>query len=365
MRRRNLQKNPDTAAKGKQTVDKLWDMPRALTTAEDGLVLVDKPSGITSHDVVNKMRRLTATRKVGHAGTLDPLATGLLVIGVGKATRLMHYLLGADKTYTATIRLGQTTVSDDSQGEVLETQGSAGIQIDAIDAAIGQLTGNIQQIPSTVSAKKIAGQRAYDLARAGIDVELAPVPVIIYEFVRTSEPVTQVEGGVKVCEFTVRVQCSTGTYVRALARDLGQMLGCGAHLRQLRRTAIGSFSVDQARTLLQLKAEIEAANVLSNPPGLSLLELSEACRFFPHLELDATAATLVAHGGQLSRANYPAVPPVTSFFKSGSVAERTGQDTEHGDKVAPVVAAFHGGTVIALLTAKSALWQPAVVFYPA
>jgi tRNA pseudouridine55 synthase len=216
-----------------------------------GLAVVDKPAGWTSHDVVARMRRLAGTRRVGHAGTLDPMATGVLVLGIGTATRLLHHLRLTDKAYTATIRLGQSTVTDDAEGDVLEQRSTEGIADESVRAAMDPFVGEIEQVPSSVSAIKIDGQRAYRQVRAGRSVTLAPRPVTVARFAATgfSRPTAG------VLDVAVEVECSSGTYVRALARDLGAALGVGGHLTALRRTRVGPFTLAQARTLEQLSAE--------------------------------------------------------------------------------------------------------------
>jgi tRNA pseudouridine55 synthase len=210
----------------------------------DGLVIVDKPAGRTSHDVVGAMRRLAHTRKVGHAGTLDPMATGVLVLGVGKATRLLHHLVLTDKAYEAMIRLGQATVTDDAEGELLSTASTASVTDDAVRAAMLPLTGEIEQVPSSVSAIKVAGQRSYQRVRAGAAVELAARPVTVSRF--EAHTLRRVDD---LLDVDVTVECSSGTYVRALARDLGAALGVGGHLTALRRTRVGPFTLELARTL--------------------------------------------------------------------------------------------------------------------
>lgn len=224
------------------------DEPRR-PTAPDGVVVVDKPAGWTSHDVVARMRRLAGTRKVGHAGTLDPMATGVLVVGVGRATRLLTYVTGADKEYLATVRLGETTTTDDAESPVLTSVDASGLVRADVVAATGLLTGDIEQVPSAVSAVKIDGVRAYARVRAGEDVALPPrsVHVAVFEVgdLRSVGPVVDVD---------VRVVCSAGTYVRALARDLGAALGVGGHLTVLRRSRVGGFRLADARTLDDLAA---------------------------------------------------------------------------------------------------------------
>ncbi|MDQ0645208.1 tRNA pseudouridine(55) synthase TruB [Microbacterium murale] len=206
-----------------------------------GILLVDKPGGLTSHDVVARTRKAFGTRKVGHAGTLDPMATGLLVIGIEGATRLLTYVVGADKTYLATIRLGQSTGTDDAEGEVVRAADAAvvdAVTSEQIETGIVALTGEISQVPSAVSAIKVDGRRAYDLVRAGEQVELKARAVTVSRF-----DVVEERRGDGVLDLDVVVDCSSGTYIRALARDLGDALGVGGHLTALRRTRIGPFDV--------------------------------------------------------------------------------------------------------------------------
>lgn len=221
--------------------------------ADPGLLLVDKPGGITSHDVVARARRARGTRKIGHAGTLDPMATGLLVLGVEGATRLLTFAVGLDKTYEATIRLGVATATDDADGEVVSATDASSLRSAAIAEGIAALTGRISQVPSTYSAIKVDGRRAYDLARSGEAVELKARDVTVSRFEVRAErrPSTgagtgrgaETEGWV---DLDVVVDCSSGTYIRSLARDLGAGLGVGGHLTALRRTRIGPFSVADA-----------------------------------------------------------------------------------------------------------------------
>src|ERR1700678_2351130 len=215
---------------------------------ESGLVLVAKSPGMTSHDVVAKVRRLAGTRRVGHAGTLDPMATGVLVVGVEKATRLLGYLTLTEKTYAATIRLGQSTSTDDAEGEPVGGSPATDIAPGALDAEIAELTGDIWQVPPGVSAIKVNGQRAYKLSRAGAAPELAARPVTVYEFT-----VTDVRQVGDFLDFDAVIRCSSGTYIRALARDLGAALGTGGHLTALRRTAVGPYDLAQAHTLQELE----------------------------------------------------------------------------------------------------------------
>ena len=253
--------------------------------ASPGLVLIDKPTDWTSHDVVAKVRKAVGTKKVGHAGTLDPLATGLLVLGIESGTKLLTFLVGADKTYEATIRLGQATVSDDSQSETIFTASPeklANLNEKAVLEQIAKLTGVISQTPSSVSAIKVDGKRAYDLVRAGETVELKKreVTVARFELLRFS----RVDDFVDI---TVAVDCSSGTYIRALARDLGAALEVGGHITALRRTRVGNFDVSQASNLEQLE-------------NLKLIPLIDAARdLFPVIELEDSDVTDLVHGKRL------------------------------------------------------------------
>ncbi|GAA4181001.1 tRNA pseudouridine(55) synthase TruB [Gryllotalpicola koreensis] len=256
-----------------------------------GILLVDKPQDLTSHDVVARVRRAANTRKVGHAGTLDPMATGLLIVGVGTATRLLTHVVGTDKVYEATIRLGESTVTDDAEGELVEraeTQAVDAIGDEAIAAGIRRLTGPIEQVPSTVSAIKVDGKRAYARARAGEDVELAARSVTIHAF--ELKETRRMPG---LIDLDVRVACSSGTYIRALARDLGRSLGVGGHLTALRRTAVGPFDVADATPLDALASgSVPVAAVLRSPADA-------AARLFPVLELDPQQAIDLGHGKKI------------------------------------------------------------------
>ena len=251
-----------------------------------GLVLIDKPTGWTSHDVVAKVRKAVGTKKVGHAGTLDPLATGLLVLGIESGTKLLTFLVGADKTYLATIRLGVSTVSDDSQSEVLETATEAAlaeVENSQIQQEIQKLTGVISQRPSSVSAIKVDGKRAYDLVRAGEEVELKSREVTVSAFELISSRTT-LEGFI---DLEVKVDCSSGTYIRALARDLGQALGVGGHITALRRTRVGSFDVADSNQITDLE-------------NLTLTPLAKAASdLFPTIDLSDQQVTDLVHGKRL------------------------------------------------------------------
>ena len=245
-----------------------------------GLLIIDKPSGLTSHQVVGRVRRVFGTRKVGHAGTLDPMATGVLIVGLNRATRLLGHLALHDKSYLATIRLGQRTDTDDAEGEVVAQSDASDITAAQIEAAIAGLRGEIMQVPSQVSAIKVAGQRAYARVRAGEQVELAARPVTLSRFEVLA---AREHDGFR--DLDVVVDCSTGTYVRALARDLGATLGVGGHLTSLRRTRIGGYQLDRAVELDALEAETE------------LLSMADAARLsFPVLQVDAEQARDVGYG---------------------------------------------------------------------
>jgi tRNA pseudouridine55 synthase len=245
-------------------------------------VVVDKPAGLTSHDVVARVRRLARTRKVGHAGTLDPMATGVLLLGVNKATRLLGHLALTEKGYDATVRLGAATTTDDAEGEVVSTAPVDAVDEAAVRAALATFVGEIEQVPSSVSAIKVDGERAYKRVRAGEQVDLLARPVMIHEL--TVGAVTRGDVGLDV---QLSVRCSSGTYIRAIARDLGAALGVGGHLTSLRRTAVGAVSLADATPLADLQ---EAGEV-------RLMGLEAAAqRFFPSVTVDEQAATDVRYG---------------------------------------------------------------------
>lgn len=235
-----------------------------------GLALIDKPQGWTSHDVVARLRKIAGTRRVGHAGTLDPMATGLLLIGINSATKLLTFLVGEDKTYIATIRLGASTISDDKESEVLEFGDEKKILAltePVVEAAIENFRGLIMQVPSSVSAIKVDGERAYAKVRSGEEVNLKARPVEITKFVMVGSPQHLVEGEKTFFDVDVQVDCSSGTYIRALARDLGEVIGVGGHLTALRRTRIGKYKIEQAQKLEDLTAE-----------SLEVLDISAAAK---------------------------------------------------------------------------------------
>ena len=322
--------------------------PPRRPTAPDGLVVVDKPASWTSHDVVARMRRIAGTRKVGHAGTLDPMATGVLVLGIGRATRLLTYVVGADKEYTATIRLGVTTLTDDAEGEELTRTDAAAVTRGAIDAGVAALTGPIAQVPSAVSAIKVDGQRAYARVRAGERVELAARPVTIARFdvhaVRAvpfaddAEPLpadamTLPDDAGSALDVDVTVVCSSGTYIRALARDLGAALGVGGHLTALRRTRVGGYPIAAARSLAELEA-------LPDDVPLDVLPLAAAARAtFPVRDLTDSEARALSYGNSI--------------------------DAGEPGPSEPVAAIAHDGTLIALLETRGPQARPVLVFAPA
>ncbi|NKY96923.1 tRNA pseudouridine(55) synthase TruB [Nocardiopsis alborubida] len=222
--------------------------------AESGVVVVDKPADWTSHDVVARTRGLARTRRVGHAGTLDPMATGVLVLGIEKGTKLLGHLTLTEKVYEATIRLGLTTNTDDAEGEPLVRTDASGVREEAVRAAVDKLTGQIQQVPPQVSAIKVDGKRAYKSAREGKEVALKARTVTVAEFTVTDvRRVSDADGG--FVDVDAAVTCSSGTYIRSLARDMGADLGVGGHLTALRRTRVGPYDLSRARTLDELAEE--------------------------------------------------------------------------------------------------------------
>jgi len=284
-------------------------------TAASGLIIVDKPQGWTSHDVVARIRKLARTKRVGHAGTLDPMATGVLVIGVEKATRLLGYLALTEKEYTGTIRLGQATDTDDADGTVIGCVPVVNIDETRLLPAVAALTGDIRQVPPGVSAIKVGGKRSYRLAREGRAPELAPRAVTVSRF-----DVLAVRQSGDVLDVAVAVTCSSGTYIRALARDLGAALGVGGHLTALRRTRVGPYLVSQARTLDQLAAEAE------QEPGVALTSLADAAaQAFPRRELSAAEARLISHGGKLDPGGTGSAP-VAGFGPDGSLVALLADD---------------------------------------
>ena len=255
---------------------------------------------MTSHDVVARLRRIAGTRKVGHAGTLDPMATGLLLLGLGRATRLLGHLALTEKAYDATIRLGESTTTDDAEGETLTVSSAEGLDQAAVRAAAARFVGELDQVPSSVSAVKIAGQRAYRRVRAGEQVDIPPRRVVVHELavhgIREADALLDVD---------VSIRCSSGTYVRAIARDLGAGLGVGGHLTALRRTAVGPFGISEAHTLEQLEQSLDVLDIGA-----------VARRCFPSRDISAEQATRVGHGQRLDLA-LDAAAPVALFGPTG------------------------------------------------
>jgi tRNA pseudouridine55 synthase len=291
-------------------------------TGTDGLLVVDKPAGLTSHDVVGRVRRWAGTRKVGHAGTLDPMATGVLVLGIGRATRLLGHLSGHDKAYDATIRLGLTTTTDDADGDAVRHRDASGVLDAAIVDALRRFTGPIEQVPAAVSAVKVAGERSYARVRRGESVELPSRPVVVHRLdlvARRGE------------DLDLRVECSAGTYVRAIARDVGEALGVGAHLTALRRTRSGSFDLAGAAALDAL----DGAVVI--PLGTAVEQV------FPKLDVSAEVATRLGQGQRIAIGPDVALPPDAAG--------------------AQLLGAFGpDGEVIAIVEVRDGAVRPSVVF---
>ncbi|MFI7424648.1 tRNA pseudouridine(55) synthase TruB [Nonomuraea sp. NPDC049684] len=289
--------------------------------AESGLIIVDKPGEWTSHDVVAKMRRIAGTRRVGHAGTLDPMATGVLVIGVEKATRLLGHLALTEKVYEATIRLGVSTNTDDAEGETVATASAAEVGAAEVHKGVEALTGAIMQVPPQVSAIKVNGQRAYKMARAGEEVALAARPVTVYGF-----DVLDIRASGDVVDVDAVVTCSSGTYIRALARDLGAALGVGGHLTSLRRTRVGPYDLSLARSIDQLAEQCV------------VLPIGEAVSAaFPRRDVTAEEARVIGHGGRLPAAGLGA-GPIGVFGPEGELLALV---EEHG-RIAKPLAVFAG-----------------------
>ena len=354
-----------------------------------GLVIIDKPGGMTSHDVVARVRRLAGTRRVGHAGTLDPMATGVLVVGIEKATRLLGHLTLTEKTYHATIRLGQATSTDDAEGEPAGGGTAAGVTSEALDAGIARLTGPILQVPPGVSAIKVNGQRAYKLTRAGAAPELAARPVTIRQF-----SITGTRRNGDILDVGAVIRCSSGTYIRALARDLGAALGTGGHLTALRRTAVGPYTIAMAHTLDELEDQQQsperervnpylptmtppsgepqarpAVPPAVTPPGQgpqarpavppAVIPLAEAAAAaFPRLDLTGDEARRLAQGARLplpegfrpppaDAPEAPAAPEVTAVAFAPE---------------APLAAFAPDGSLVALVTAADGRLRSLAVF---
>jgi tRNA pseudouridine55 synthase len=274
---------------------------------------------MTSHDVVARIRRLAKTRRVGHGGTLDPMATGVLIIGVNRATRLLTYVIGSEKSYAATIRLGESTLTDDAEGEVTATAAVDAVEDAAVHAGLAAQRGEIDQVPSAVSAIKVDGKRAYKRVREGEEFELPARRVTISRLDVLDLRRTVTTDRRQVIDVDIEVTCTSGTYIRAIARDLGHTLGVGGHLTALRRTAVGRMTLAEAFTLEQL--EEKAPDVVSLP-------MAEAARqAFPQREASADEARVLSHGGPLTPVGIEG--PYAVFAASGEllaiVSEKDGR----------------------------------------
>ena len=342
-------------------------MAKKQPQGPSGLMVIDKPAGMSSHDVVSRMRRIAGTRRVGHAGTLDPAATGVLILGVNKATKLLTYLVGQDKTYDATVRLGIETLTEDAEGEhtaahpeaveALTAMGPERMRARILEAVAG-LRGDIMQVPSAVSAIKINGVRSYARVRGGEEVELPARPVTISEFTVHSVTagfaeyvVEDPEGehaatSVPVVDCEVTVSCSSGTYIRALARDLGKALGTGGHLTALRRTRVGAVHLQDAADLAELTARREASE--GPLEDLPLLPLEEAARrIFGARELSAPEASDISYGRRIAPSGDGTV------VKRSAHASADEQGAIQHASVEGIVAGFApDGTLVALLENK-------------
>jgi tRNA pseudouridine55 synthase len=314
-----------------------------------GLLIVDKPSGVTSHDVVRRVRKAASTRRVGHAGTLDPMATGVLILGLGRATRLLGHLALHDKDYAATIRLGSTTLTDDAEGQVLVERDATDVSDEAIRTAVAELTGDLLQVPSRISAIKVDGKRSYARVRAGEEVELAARPVTVSAFTVDAIVRSAPDLPAGAVDLQVRVTCSTGTYVRALARDLGELLrteggdgegaGVGAHLTSLRRTRVGAFDLTDAVPMSRESVDLDVE--------AGLINLDAAVeRGFPLVEVNQEQSVLVLHGRPLE--------PVDV----GLDVARIGDDP----RLAAAIGVMHEGRALALMEIRKQRLKPLVVF---
>jgi tRNA pseudouridine55 synthase len=316
---------------------------------------VDKPAGMTSHDVVARVRRLAGTRRVGHAGTLDPMATGILVLGVEQATRLLGHLALTAKEYQATIRLGQSTTTDDAEGESTGGEPASGVTKERLDAGIAALTGEIMQVPPGVSAIKVNGQRAYKLTRAGAAPEMKPRPVTVYDFT-----ITQIAPDGDFLDIGASVRCSSGTYIRALARDLGAALGTGGHLTALRRTSVGAYDISQARTLDQLSEQFQLTRLRD-----------AAAAAFRQVQLTQGQAARLAHGAQLPLAEVALPSEVVPSSESAAPSEAAQSPEAAAPSTAalsspaagdPMAAFAPDGSLVALVTTESGRLRSLAVF---
>ena len=290
-----LKEAPDFAPAGAAL-----QIPRAENTAPGGVIAIDKPLGVTSHDVVARLRRLAGTRKVGHAGTLDPAASGVLVAGIGRGTKLLQYLQGQKKTYVARVCFGVETDSEDAEGTITATRGATLADLDNLETALASWRGQVMQVPSAFSALKIRGKRAADRVRAGEAVSMESRPISIYELVSLGEPKAGELAGTKVVYQDLRVTCSAGTYIRALGRDIGNQLGVGAHLVALRRLAVGSFSASGlARPNAPFNAYslAELSQLVTAGQALPIVSLDQICKeLFPSCQVTPEVITALGYG---------------------------------------------------------------------
>ena len=330
--------------------------------APDGLLVLDKPSGPTSHDIVSRCRWLCATRKVGHAGTLDPLATGVLLAGVGRATRLLTHLVGADKTYRATVRLGEGTTTEDAQGEFTQTPGVP--DRDALLAdpqplrdACNALSGELMQVPSTVSALKVDGKRAHARVRDGEEFELEARPVTVHAFELLDVQPAQGASGTEVLDLDVRVRVSSGTYVRALARDLGGSLGTAAHLTALRREAVGGFTLASATPVDELVRAREGGALPASMPVLPMGEVAR--RVLPVAQLDEELTGRVRNGQQVT---LPEPPAWAREDAAGRVLSGPRPPLAADGRAALL---GPDGDLVAVVEPSGQRWKPVTVFPPA
>lgn len=332
-----------------------FEIPKIIGQNPEGFLFVDKPLYKTSHDIVSWGRRLLGTKKVGHAGTLDPAASGMLILGLGRATKFIQYLQGMPKTYTARIRFGQTTDTEDASGQVIENHAvPEGLQLDSY---FQYFRGEYLQIPSSVSAKKVAGKRAYQLVREGKPVELDPVPVKIYELDALS-PLEQVwEQGLPMYEIEILVTCSAGTYIRALARDLGKIIGVGAHLRALRRVAVGPYRVEK-----NCYSMSELANKRLAGEKLPLIGVDQVAeQMFPQIKLSEAELRDLSFGKMIPQFSVESSGSSTGY----SIDKLTGKN----EKIfAASFADSRSERLVALIKSRRQkgkdYWQPVFVWQP-
>lgn len=321
-----LNEAPDFAPAGADL-----QVPRADNTAPAGVIAVDKPLGVTSHDVVARLRRLAGTRKVGHAGTLDPAASGVLVAGIGRGTKLLQYLQGQRKTYVTRVCFGVETDSEDAEGTITATRGAILADLDDLETVLSSWRGQVMQVPSAFSALKIQGKRAADRVRAGEEVRMQSRPITIYELVSLGDPKAGELAGTKVVYQDLQVTCSSGTYVRALGRDLGNQLGVGAHLVALRRLKVGSFSVSGvARPDAPFNAYslAELSQLVAAGGELPIVSLDDICRhLFPSCQVTPEVITALGYGqrpqisadvsSELGKAHLPADEKIYGLYLPG------------------------------------------------